>query len=346
MKGQSGEQSWLSRVTGEPGSRPFFVERRPAVGTAEPVYTTFDHSLICQRLYELTGDAGFLRLAVDHLLPAAVATGPWRRWYFSPAVTDIPPDADSTSVALLLIALAARRGVTIPDEFDPAQQVSQFEALLTASGGIRTYFGDRPNNEVDPVVNLALAETLLATSNLQPLYPETRRFINNTVRSGGLAGRLSEYYLGSAFFAERLARIAHVDQDFLSPAAMRALDHYLEETRPNNPLEAAMLGIGCFLRGKYPRGEALTRLLERSVNSSGGWGFAPFYIQRTPRYDYGSAAWTTATVRYAFKLCQRGHARRCWQSWRLQDCDCGLFGFRFCRAFDSARAPQLKETAR
>jgi len=45
--------------------RPFLIERESLDGKTEKVYTTFDHALICLKLYELTKNQEYLKKGIS-----------------------------------------------------------------------------------------------------------------------------------------------------------------------------------------------------------------------------------------------------------------------------------------
>lgn len=291
-----------SRVISPSEVSSYRVERRTADQTSERVFTTLDYALLCQRLFELYRDPAYIEAAINLLTPRAVDVNGSRRFHFSPAVKDIPPDADSTSVALLLFATAERLGLAILSELVVTKNIAQFNELATPSGGIRTYFGERNNNDIDPVVNLAFAELLVAIGDTGARYQSIRRFVNNFLLTTPLESTASEYYLGSCFLAERLSRVAWLAPGFLDSTSVDRLDSYLSSHSPANTLEAAFLSISCSLRGWRERRDNLNQFLLRALRKDESRVFVPFYIQRTPRYEYGSREWTAVCCEYALKL--------------------------------------------
>jgi hypothetical protein len=289
---------------------PWSIERRSCRGEPEWLFTSFDHALLCLRLHDLNGGPGLLRAAVQRFAERALRTERGCRWHFSPAVSDIPADADSTSAVLTVLARAVRQGVGVPDWMHPCRQLQQFTVLQAPCGGIRTYFGEHGNNEVEPIINLALVELLLALGEAPLFLSSVQIYLEEYLRANPFTERVSEYYLGSAFLAERVARVMALAADFFTSSARKEWVSYLLTHAPANALEAGMMSRACSACDLNTRQDQLNHLLLEMRNAEGIWDFVPFYIQRTPRYEYGSAWLTTATALSAFQLAAERGTRR------------------------------------
>ena len=268
--------------------------QRHGQGVVENVFTAFDHAVMCRACFELFGERLFLIRSFDALLPLSVARGGGHQWRFSRRVADIPPDADSTSASLLLCVTAQRAGVRLRDEIDTEASAARISELQTASGGVHTYFGFRENNDVDPVVNLRVAELLSNTSLNSGIVAEgIREYLNGLLWTCDWARPLSEYYLSAATVVELAARLAARQPGYLQQRVEQRLMDFIAFARPRGALELAQLSKAA--------GHFQMRDIQRSNNerllgmrdSRGWWAFQPYYRQRTPRYIYGAAIWTS-----------------------------------------------------
>ncbi|MFC1648084.1 hypothetical protein ACFL1B_01360 [Nanoarchaeota archaeon] len=296
MDGQSID--WVIQNLEEPHET---IRKTPG-GHGELVVTTFDHALVHLKLYELTRDPRFLGKAMHFLEETAQFEGTQARWRFSQKVTDIPSDADSTSLALTVFAMAEIERLPFSKEYRALGNLEQFRDLQEDSGGICTYFSGKSNNDTDPVVNAHLAFLGLITRQEGDFWSGIKRYLNDQVKDLKEGSKTSEYFPGSICFAKSMAKLSAYNPDFIGRATTEPLDTFLLTARPANTLEVALLSIGCSYRGLTERADGLNKELEEQREPNGAWGFAMFYQQRTPRFDYGSEINTTLFAIEALSL--------------------------------------------
>ena len=228
--------------------RPFLIERESLDGKTEKVYTTFDHALICLKLYELTKNQEYLKKGISFFKRTFIERNNQTRWNFSPAVTDIPPDADTTALSLMFFAVAEKHKLKIKKYFSAEKNLKQFEELETYQSGLRTFFNDKIVNEadpVDPIVNTAVAFLYIITNHKEEgLFSRIKQFLNNFLITDGLIKEKSRYYLGNTYLAERIAKLEFYEKGFLKENAKDKLRSFILDTTPVNILEASILSIG------------------------------------------------------------------------------------------------------
>ncbi len=271
-----------------------FLMTRRRGGSRETVFTTFDHAHMAARLFDITGCKKTLDQSISTVVKLVQQWDDGYVWSFSDAVADIPPDVDSTAACLLLLQRGIENGLSIDEDLHPAQQLAQFEGLLAKPHGIYTFFGDRRPNDVDPLVNIAVAELVIRTGIPFAGLSSIADFLNSCLGSYEWGTPISEYYVGCGFLAERLTTLAHMRPDMFDSRVLSKLDDYLLCEDPADDLSIALIGIACERRGFLDRQRMLiNRLRNRRGMDGGWWGFAPLYVQRTPRYEYGCELLTT-----------------------------------------------------
>lgn len=271
----------------------FLMERRRG-GSSEALFTTFDHAHIAARLYDITGCSEMLDRSISTIVELAQSREGGCVWSFSDAVPDIPPDADSTANCLLLLQRGVELGLEIDEHLHPANCVAQFEQVLTQPHGIHTFFGDRAANDVDPLVNIGVAELVIRTGVSFSGMSSIVDFLNARLADYQWGTRVSEYYLGASFLAERLTTLVELQPDILHSQVIARMDNYLCLVEPTDALALALIAVACRRRGFLEQHRTLVDRLSSERGTTGPWwGFAPIYIQRTPRYEYGSDLLTT-----------------------------------------------------
>ncbi len=280
--------------------RRFLMERRDAKGRAEPVFTLFDHALLSVRLTELSGSPRFVNSVLGLADASAIATSRGLRWRFSPAVDDVPPDADTTGLVLLAADLASGYGDPSGAALRAATPIAGF-AEGRSGGAVDTWFGRRVEPEIDPVVNLHVAELLLRVAPGSRLLVGVLEYLGAFLRHHDFASAPSAFYLDSSLLIEQVARLECRGPGRFDPAALRRVDEFVDGCEPTCPLQSARLALAAGLRGRV---HAARRLRERVLEfrqPDGLWPFARFYVQRTPHYAYGSRLCTTLAAVLALR---------------------------------------------
>lgn len=278
------------------------VERRGQART-EAIFTSFDHANMSQAVYQLSGDTAFLARSLQAVLPLARCQNDTCQWFFSRDVNDIPPDADSTLAVMGLLLCAEQAAVPLGIRICLVRSLRQFGHLQSSNGGIRTYFGERSKNDIDPVVNLRVALLLCELNdNHSDLYCGVRTYLNNFLRHCAWDGPFSEYYLGPATVVELSSRLASKSPEFFEVGVLERLTEYLQTAEAKNALELAQFSQACGrLRLTACRDRCNEQLLSQRA-ASGWWDFSPVYRQRTPSYIYGSALWTSLNALTALRV--------------------------------------------
>jgi hypothetical protein len=279
----------------------FETKRKNLSGNVFPIETSFDHALIVLKLFELTGEKEYLRRWLAPVHDSALIQDQVLRWNFSSKVTDIPPDADSTAMNLLLLRVADSSGVP-GASFDVVANASQFEDLQDVSGGVKTYFGSEHKNDVDPVVNTLVAFFYELNYPSSETNSGIRAYLLTRLKNLSARPDVSEYYVGATYFLERMAKLTVYAPSFIDDESAQSLDLYLKCSVPRNSLDIALLSVGAAHRGLVDRAVELNRELKSRMNKNGTWSFATLYRQRTPRFNYGNERLTTLFALEALKV--------------------------------------------
>ncbi len=288
----------------------FLTKRRCPDGKTSIVETAFDHALTSLKLFELTGDRKYLQKGISHALENSIRDKSGMKWNFSPLVMDIPPDADSTTMNLLLITMASKHNLPFPDYYAANANLQQFRTLADSSGGIKTFFGIRANNPADPVVNTLVAFLFVLNARSDAVYKKLKEYLRKQVRQLPTNPNISHYYIKGAYFAERMTKLSFYDPEILGKKERKILDAYILESRPRNSLETALFSIGASYQGLPNRVSELNRKLRAKRMHNGLWHFGTIYVQKTPRFNYGNERLTTLFALEALKLEEEGVNRR------------------------------------
>lgn len=246
---------------------------------AEHIETVGSHCLAILKLFELTGDKQFIKKGMEFLENSAKRNGKAYFWGFSGAVSDIPPDADDTAIAMLVFLLAKKLKIGYPKKFLNKDCFEQFNSLISESGGIFTFFRKSRGNDVDPIVN-TIAAFLLEFSNKQTkARPSIRKYLNDYFERKAVFH--SEYYKHEEYFLLRCAKLAACFSNYFSPKAKKELERqimsFVERGRIKNIfIESAKI---------------ILKINKNHSNISQTTGLVfpeSLYIQRTPFYEYGS----------------------------------------------------------
>jgi len=279
--------------------RCFSTKRKTPTGKTEIVETSFDHALFVLKLFELTGEVTYLQNWIDYVFVNSVFDEGGVRWNFSPKVTDIPPDADSTAMNLLYFTIAEQEGAVLPQDYSAVNNLAQFRGLANESGGIETFFGRA--GDVDPIVNTTVAFLYILNQFSDETTENMRMYLRKQTKQLTIHSKPSKYYEGGAYFAERIAKLSHYDPEILDDKAEEALKRFLRGSRPKNSLETALLSIGASYQGLHDRAIKLNGELVQTRKSNGLWPFGTFYTQRTPFFRYGNEKLTTLFAFEALK---------------------------------------------
>lgn len=227
-----------------------------------------------------------LRRAVARLITMATphpAFGlEWR--FFVPGFAPILPDTDVLSRCLLVLWRAGRLGLADvgPDLASGFRRVLDHTAAVGAGDHVAlTWLGERPDNDVDPVVN---ANLLLAARTIgwsHPLTDAVARWLRARLRAGGAAWvEPTGYYDRPGILPYTLSRIHALDGSF---AGEEAAMHGAVAEREDALDEALALAVAGQLGEPVVCSAAMVRALTQGP-------VCAFFKQRTPRLVYGSRA--------------------------------------------------------
>src|SRR3989338_2697301 len=115
------------REIGDSFNGKFFIERRSSEGVVEQRDTVFDTALVALELYKITKDPTYLQRCFPYFEETVIETeeGDCRWSYNAPrSLSGLPPfpaDVDTTSLSLLVFALAEQEEIDIPTKMRPAK---------------------------------------------------------------------------------------------------------------------------------------------------------------------------------------------------------------------------------
>lgn len=246
---------------------------------AEHIETVGNHCLAILKLFELTQDKEFIEMGINFLERAAKRNGKAYFWGFSDAVSDIPPDADDTAIALLVFLLAKKLKICYPKKFLNKKSFEQFDSLISESGGVFLYFGrPRRNDDVDPIVNTITAFLLEFSGMKTKARVSIRKYLNSYFE--GRKPFLSEYYRHEGYFLLRCAKLNLIFPYYFSSKAKKEMENRALDYKPKSRMgkiftEAARIILNKKRPAWVRRNNSL--IFPESL-----------YIQRTPFYEYGS----------------------------------------------------------
>lgn len=246
---------------------------------AEHIETVGNHCLAILKLFELTQDKEFIEMGINFLEKAAKRNGKAYFWGFSSAVSDIPPDADDTAIAMLVFLLAKKLEISYPKKFLDKDCFEQFDSLISESGGVFTYFGKPRRNDVDPIAN-TIAAFLLEFSNKQTKARYSiRKYLNDYFERKGAFH--SEYYKHEEYFLLRCAKLAACFPDYFSSKAKKELERQIMSFRKKGRIKNIFIESAKII--------LKTNKNHSNIPQAAGLVFPEsLYIQRTPFYEYGS----------------------------------------------------------
>lgn len=276
-----------------------FIERRKA-GMVEYRESVFDTVLTRLWLYELTNQKKRLVEGIRYLEQRAQYHNGHVYWPFSPSLP-LPPDADTTATAFLLIVKAREEGIPIPEVMLPERNLPLFRELQDAQGRLYTWFGNKkPYYDNDPVVHATVAELYARVNVRNDLYASLQEYCNETCRTMTLEKDISLYYRGGYFFAYRLASLLRYDQSFLPSETTAHLDTLLHEGTPSSSLDAALLSRAARYRGLDEEVQRYNCMLEQAEKEDGFYPWLCCYPGNG--WEYGHPFITTLLVLTALQL--------------------------------------------
>ncbi|MBI2548837.1 hypothetical protein HYW21_05800 [Candidatus Woesearchaeota archaeon] len=277
-----------------------FTQRKKA-DISEYKEMIFDTVLARLLLYEITGRKRHLAEGVRYLEEKAQVHDGYVRWS-STLSLPLPPDADTTAVAFLLMAIAQEEKIPVPDALLPERNLSQFQELQDNSGMLYTWFGDhKPYHDVDPIVNATVAQLYARVGVQDKVHDSLRAYCNETMRTMTLDEEVSRYYHGGYFFVYRLASLLRHEPDFLFPEAARHLDTLLGEGSTPNTLHVALLSIAASYRGLAQEAQRYNAQFGHAED-----GFYPFIpLYRGNGWEYGHPFITTLFALTALEIAHK-----------------------------------------
>jgi hypothetical protein len=281
----------------------------PPRGSRRPIETIFDRAHTILKIFELTEDKTYLRLWLPYFIENAERSEGFARYRFSQTMPRNPFDADTNGYGMLYWIMAEYNDLDIPDEFSTLNNLKQFEGLVDKSGGIKTWFDKEPN-DVDPIVNTTAAYCyLLKHKSDSEVFAGIKEYLNSCLTGLSKSSKISRYYDGKGgglYLAERAAKLAVYDSDFLTEDAAASLDELLVKAKSRSVLEAARISKACSQRELHQRAHEFNLQIENKRRDDGFWPWAVFYRQNTPRCNYGSEIIVTLTALEALQMEKEG----------------------------------------
>ncbi len=246
---------------------------------AEHIETVGSHCLAILKLFELTQDKEFIGMGIKFLERTAKRNGKAYFWGFSGAVSDIPPDADDTAIALLVFLLAKKLKIIYPKKFLNRNCFKQFDSLISEGGGIFTFFKKTRRNDVDPIVN-TIAAFLLEFSNKQTkARTSIRKYLNDYFERKRAFH--SEYYKHEEYFLLRCAKLDACFSNYLLSKAKKELERQIVSFRKKGRIKNIFIESAKII--------FKTNKNHSNIPQAAGLIFPEsLYVQRTPFYEYGS----------------------------------------------------------
>lgn len=268
----------------------------------KPFETVFDRIKLILKLFELTQDSTYLEEWMEYVFDVHEQNGENRQWPFSKSMPKIPNEVDTTGYALLFLGMAEKYGLNIPTEFSIKTNLKQFETQVDESGGIKTWFSLRQDNDVDPIVNTTImwAYQISHTSNETSM--SIRNYLNKCLSNINLNSQFSKYYPSVIYFIERMVKLSSYDPNFLSTESKNKIGSIITKIKPKNTLDAARFSKINYQIGFNEQEKRINRIIQTRIMKNGLWPWATFYKQNTPYFLFGSEINTSITVLEALKM--------------------------------------------
>lgn len=197
-------------------------QKLPALRYAvEHIETVGNHCLSILKLFELTQEKEYIKLGMKFLEESARKNGKAYCWGFSNAVSDIPPDADDTAIALLVFLLAKKLKISYLERFLNNESFKQFDSLVCENGGVFTYFGEPRRNDVDPIANTIVAFLHEFSNRQTKARVAIRKYLNEYLEKRKKFH--SEYYNDEEYFLLRCAKLDSIFPYYFSEKAKKRI---------------------------------------------------------------------------------------------------------------------------